>query len=265
MELLGILILSALSLAELVGFFISNEEYHGAMLFARPIAAFVGALLCGGGFFTALLWGLGWGFFGFILSMLVSEFFGSYSSDEPAAYDAPTHRPPPSEPAPAPDSADKGYTTIRLKQADGSWHLCKETEGEVAFYIDYEDGTVFLDWHDGKPREVIGYYGQEPDANGLVEVFDSTRQRVIGRVGSELIFFRRQTGEDTCLACYTKSGGITTLRAPSCMGRFNGNELGGAAAFVAIFYTYPFQSIYRDYFLMDPAEFQKKHQVYFSL
>lgn len=281
MEFIGILLFAGLGVAELVGFFKDDEEFAGALLFGRPIVVFVAALLCGGSFWTALLYGAGWGFLGFVLSMLVSENKPSKAPTapkEPSPPTPPAPEPPRSAPAPAPASDDKGYTTIRLKKAGEVWQLqdmnLYANEGEEDFYIDYEDGTIFLDWHDGKPREVIGYYQQQPDSSGLVSVYDSTRQRIIGRVGSELIFFRKREAdpaagrcspEETCLAYYTKNGSITTLKALPYVGRFNGSEPGGAAAFVAIFYSYRFESIYRDYFLLETETFREKHRNYFPL
>jgi len=167
------------------------------------------------------------------------------------------------------NSQDKGYTCIRLKPVDGRYHLCDLTpdDSNVAFYIDYEDGKIFIDWHNGT-KEIIGYYEQICDETYLAKVYDRTREKVIGRVGKEMIYFRkndidyaaeRYSPEESLLAYYNKSGSITGLRLLPHLGLFNGSELGGAAAFVAIFYSYRFESVFYDYFNMDTYDFMQKY------
>lgn len=172
------------------------------------------------------------------------------------------------------NTLDKGYMTIHLKKVDNSYHLSTNlmpADDESAFFVDYEDGTIFIDWKDGSPREIIGYYEQKAQPVEGAKVYDSTRERVIGRVGDELICFRkrekdisagRYSDEEKCLAYYTENGGITALRALPYVGSFHGSEIGGAAAFVAVFFACNFKSIYRDYFEMENDEFEKKHSDY---
>ena len=176
---------------------------------------------------------------------------------------------------PAQTSPDKGYTSIQLRDTGDGFEICQthyvETEGISNFYIDYEDGRIFIDWQDGSPQKTIGYYEQVADPVYLAKVFDASKQRVIGRVGSELIYFRsreadpasgRYSPDEECLAYYTKNGSITALGALLYMGFFHGSELGGAAAFVAVFNAYNFKGVYRDYFEMDPDSFKEKHHKY---
>lgn len=76
----GILLFVALVIADVVRFFKDDEEFDGIMLFARPIGAFIGVLLYGGPAGQALLLAMGWGFFGFVAAILLSEFWGSNPS-----------------------------------------------------------------------------------------------------------------------------------------------------------------------------------------
>ena len=48
------------------------------------------------------------------------------------------------------------------------------------------------------------------------------------------------------------------------LGLINGSEIGGAAAFVALFYNYSFKSVFRDYFAMDDAAFKEKYDAYLN-
>lgn len=172
-------------------------------------------------------------------------------------------------------SQDKGYTSIQLKDTGDGFEISEtrysQEEGIFTFCIDYEDGRIFVDWKDGTPQETIGYYEQKVDPTYGAKVFDQSKQRVIGRVGDELIHFRTREADPTigryfpdeeCLAYYTKNGNITALGALPYMGFFRGSEIGGAAAFVAVFNAYNFKGVYRDYFEMDPDAFKEKHQKY---
>lgn len=171
---------------------------------------------------------------------------------------------------------DEGYTAIQLQETADGLHLCEthyvKKEGMFDFFIDYKDGRIFIDWKDGSPQETIGYYEQQADPIYGAKVFNRSKQRVIGRVGSELIYFRtreadpasdRFSPDEECLAYYTKNGNITELRLLPYIGSFFGSEIGGAAAFVAVFYAYNFKSVFRDYFEMDPSSFKEKHKAYF--
>lgn len=172
--------------------------------------------------------------------------------------------------------SDQGYLSVTLKKADGKFYLCpmsiNEKEDETRFFVDYENGTIFVDFQNGSPKEIIGYYEQQI-TNPVygAKVYDSTKTKVIGRVGNELIHFVKQeanpsmgrySAEEKCLAHYTASGNITTLKGLPFVGHFFGSEIGGAAAFVATFHAYNFQSVYLDYLEMETKAFEKKHRDY---
>lgn len=176
------------------------------------------------------------------------------------------------------NSQDKGYLTIELEETADGLYLREmsilERPNVFSFYVDYEDGTIFIDWNDGEPRKVIGYYGNTPDQFGRVNVYNENKTQLIGRVGNELIDFvkrdadpslNRYFPESECLAWYSVSGRITYAnRGLAGVGIINGSEFGGAAAFVAIFYSYIFKSIFRDYFEMDTDLFKDKYASYLN-
>lgn len=173
------------------------------------------------------------------------------------------------------NSQDKGYTTVYLKQVGNTWHLCEmslsQNDGEEPFYVDYEKGTIFI--ISGDNKSIIGTYETTPTPPYGAKVFDYPSNRVIGRVGDELIYFRRKdedysagrySPEEECLAYYTKNGSITAKSVLPYWGMISGSEIGGAAAFVALFYSYRFQGVFRDYFTMDDKSFKEKHATYLN-
>lgn len=171
------------------------------------------------------------------------------------------------------NSQDKGYLAIQLEETDNGFYLREQSFLErpnvFDFFIDYEDGTIFIDLNDGEPRKVIGHYEKTLDERGMARVYDASKSRVIGRVGGELIFFvlaeadrsaNRFLPEQKCLAWYTSSGTITSSNSVlERLGNFNGSEIGGAASFVATFFTYNFHSVFKDYFYMDADAFRAKY------
>lgn len=173
------------------------------------------------------------------------------------------------------NSIDKGYITVVLKKEGNEHELCKigfgRNPGEESFYVDYENGTIFIDFSDG--RKIIGTYETTPGPYGA-KVFDYPSNRIIGRVGGELInFIRRDVDpdagiylpEEECLAWYTQAGRITPVNdLLSEWGIINGSEIGGAAAFIALFFNYKFNSIFRDFFTMDDGSFKEKYASYFK-
>lgn len=172
------------------------------------------------------------------------------------------------------NAQDKGYLQIRLKQIDGVWNLCPvgifQAEDESDFYVDYENGTLFVDFGDGT-KKTIGYYDTTVDDVWLAKVYDNTKTRVIGRVGQELIYFRareadasvgRYMPDEECLVTYTQNGSIVPPRMVPTMGYIHGSEIGGAAAFVAVFNSFNFKSVYCDYFEMDDAVFKETYNSY---
>lgn len=166
------------------------------------------------------------------------------------------------------NSADKGSLTVRLKNEDGVARLCEiritKGPGEEPFYVDYENGTIFINFSDGK--DIIGTYETAPSSPYGSKVFDYPTNQLIGLVGGELIWFYKGSDSDRvitdgiCLADYTGSGSIHLHGRPlDLFGLINGSEIGGAAAFVALFYNYKFVSVFRDYFEMDISAFKDKY------
>lgn len=175
------------------------------------------------------------------------------------------------------NSQDKGYTWVRLKSSNDILLLreigfTQEPE-EFNFYVDYENGTIYVDWKDGSPNQVIGYYEKDPDHPGFANVYDNKKSRVIGVVGNELIYFRSKEADpsahkyrpdEECLAYYNPSGSITTKNLLTYMGIINGSELGGAAAFVALNYHFNFHSLYQDFFQWDIETFRRVYSNYLN-
>lgn len=172
------------------------------------------------------------------------------------------------------NSQDKGYITVYLKNTGDEWHLCEmgfaQSPEEKPFYVDYENGTIFIDT--GNEKSIIGHYETIPGPYGAT-VFDYPSNRVIGRVGGELVHFCRKekdyaagrySPEEDCLAYYTKNGNITAIGCLPYWGSINGSEIGGAAAFVALFYNYNFKCVFRDYFVMDDSSFKEKYASYLN-
>ena len=175
------------------------------------------------------------------------------------------------------NSQDKGYIWVRLKDNDGKLLIKEigftEEPGEFNFYVDYENGAIFVDYKDGDPCKTIGYYERDPSNPNLAKVYDSGKSRVIGIVGNELIYFRSKEADpsiyrylpvEECLAYYNKSGSITTMNPLTYMGIMNGSELGGAAAFVALNYYYNFNSVYQDFFRMEIETFRRVYEKYLN-
>ena len=174
------------------------------------------------------------------------------------------------------NSLDKGYIFVQLKEVADELHLGDMTyalnpEEEHFFYVDYEDGKIFVKTDSGK--SIIGTYQAVPGPYGTI-VCDYPSNRIIGHVGGELIYFRRKnedysvgrySPDEECLAYYSESSG--SIRAKGFFpfwGVINGNVIGGAAAFVALFYSYNFKSVFRDYFVMDNKSFRDKHASYLN-
>lgn len=171
------------------------------------------------------------------------------------------------------NSSDKGYITVVTKKGADGKHLCEIgfTKGsdEESFYVDYENGEIFIDYSDGK--EIIGTYETTPSDQYGAKVFDYPSNRLIGLVGNELIYFYKGNNADriildgACLADYSEAGSISLHGHPlDDFGLINGGEIGGAAAFVALFYSYKFNSIFRDYYDLDDGIFSKKYQSYLN-
>lgn len=179
------------------------------------------------------------------------------------------------------NSNDKGYLKIILNRTQNGYDLCKKTflfkenPEEVPFYIDYENGTIFI--VKGNDKIIIGSYETTPHPYG-VKVFDDLTNRLIGRVNNEdgLIYFCREDAdfaagkylpEEECLAYYKPGEIITSITSHNeftIWGLINGSAIGGAAAFVAVFYNYRFNSVFRDYFTMDDSDFKEKHASYLN-
>lgn len=176
------------------------------------------------------------------------------------------------------NSQNKGYICIYLKQIDNTYVLSEigfNVESNVTkFYVDYEDGCIYVNWGESDPKDIIGYYDTTANNTGLVNVYDKTKSRIIGRVGEELLYFRKREAdyskgifgpEEECLAYYTKGGGITpTNNILKDVGLIFGSEIGGAAAFVATAYSFTFKGIFRDYFEMDSITFKEVYKDYLT-
>ena len=166
------------------------------------------------------------------------------------------------------NSADKGYITVVVKkEADGK-HLRQigftKGPGEESFFVDYVNGKIFIDYSDGK--EILGTYETTPSTPYGSKVFDYPSNRLIGLVGNELIYFYKGSDpnriilDGECLADYSRAGSIAIHGQPlDYWGLINGSEIGGAAAFVALFYSYKFIGMFRDYFEMDKSSFKLKY------
>ena len=166
------------------------------------------------------------------------------------------------------NSQDKGFIEIYIQERSNECYLCKrsfqEQQGE-RFPVCYENGTIFIDY--GTKQEMIGQYDTTPGPYGAT-VYHHPSNRPIGLVGNEIIsFMSNEEGSQAkatplntkCLAYYTKNGSITGICATPYWGFFEGSVIGGAAAFVAIFYAFEFKSVFRDYFIMGKAAFDKKY------
>ena len=168
------------------------------------------------------------------------------------------------------NTTDKGYLTVRLKEKEGSYSLCElgfmKNPDEENFYVDYADGEIYIS--NGDEKSIIGSYETTPGSYGS-RVFDYPSKRVIGLVGGELIHFYKESKDadagmvltsGECLAWYSESGSISLKNDPlSTFGMISGSELGGAAAFVALFYNYKFDSIFRDFFSLNSEVFRIKY------
>lgn len=173
----------------------------------------------------------------------------------------------------------KGYLNIYVKKGEDGYLLSSldkviTNPDILTFGVDYENGCIFINWDADDPRDVIGYYDVVPDAHNTYRVYDKTKTRVIGRVGDEMIWFRKNEAnfsagqalpEEDVLAYYTKNGSITELRLVPVVGGIFGDVIGGAAAFVAVSFAFNFKSVFYDYFAMDKDEFYKKYASYFDI
>ena len=77
MEMIGMVLLFLMIIADTIRAFKDDDGFDGVMLLVRPIVVLVVALLCGEPFWVALLWAIGWGILGFIISILLSEYLGA--------------------------------------------------------------------------------------------------------------------------------------------------------------------------------------------
>jgi hypothetical protein len=174
------------------------------------------------------------------------------------------------------NSVDKGTLTIVVRNTGNGFDLCEMgyslNPGEEIVDINYENGSIFLMFEDGK--SIIGSYETTPSQLGA-KVFHDPSQRVIGRVGAELINFIRKDADpdagrlfpdEECLAYYSQSSGRISLTNNlfSTWGIIDGSEIGGAAAFIAIFFAYRFNSMFRDFFVMEEHEFKQKYSSYLN-
>lgn len=172
------------------------------------------------------------------------------------------------------NSCDKGYLSVLIKGTGDGAELCEigftKNPGEKSFWVDYENGKIFIVYDE--EQDVIGTYETRPGPFGY-NVYDYPSKRLIGRVGEGLISFIRKdvdhaagrfTPEEECLAYYENGAIKPKNNILAILGLINGSEIGGAAAFVALFYNYSFKSVFRDYFAMDDAAFKEKYDAYLN-
>lgn len=174
------------------------------------------------------------------------------------------------------EQTDKGCMYIRLKKTESGLCLCdmkpvKEPD-ENNLRVQYENGCIFIDWDDGSPKDVIGHYrrttGITAPGTEYYDVLNKDLTCVIGKVGEEIIKFCKDNDgrpQEELLAFYTENGGITALSILPYVGSIKGSLIGGAAAFVAVFYTYRFKSVYHDFFEMDTETFKAVYKDYLRL
>ena len=70
---IGIILLIAMLVADIVRYFVDSDGFDGFMMFARPIITFVAVLLNGVTFWKALLIAAAWGVLGFVIAMFLSS------------------------------------------------------------------------------------------------------------------------------------------------------------------------------------------------
>lgn len=180
------------------------------------------------------------------------------------------------------NSQDKGFINVQLRDNGSGLELYEGVGGEynpfgktnednLLFHVNYENGCIFVNWGKDSDEDVIGYYEIDKDELLGSRVFDKTKSRTIGRVRNGIIYFRRKEAdfsvgrwraEEEVLAYYNESGSIVDLSMVTYLGYIFGNEIGGAAAFIAIFYEYKCKSKFRDFFEMDDDTFKEKYSDY---
>lgn len=113
---IGIILLIAMLVADIVRYFVDSDGFDGFMMFARPIITFVAVLLNGVTFWKSLLIAAAWGVLGFVIAMFLS----SKKEDKTAKEDADRFleeamkKPKPTpEPTPKPDPKPEPKPTPR--------------------------------------------------------------------------------------------------------------------------------------------------------
>lgn len=176
------------------------------------------------------------------------------------------------------NSEDKGYVEVLLKETENGPELCKKIflfekdPGEKSFYVNFENGTIFISYAGDDEKTIIGTYDTTPGHLIDVRVYDYPTKCLIGRITDGCISFNRNgvdygaikgIPDEVCLAWYTQAGRIeTTDFRRENVGYIIGNVIGGAAAFIAIFYNFRIISIFRDFYCMDKNAFDEKYASY---
>ena len=170
------------------------------------------------------------------------------------------------------NSQDKGYIAVKLKAHDGEVHLCKmgyiDDPEEDTFYVDYEDGHVFV--VNGEQKTILGTYETvAPDFYGI-KVFDYVSKRVIAYIREDQIYFCKKgvdydagiyNPETKMLAYVYDNGSIKSRDTLDQFAAIYGSEVGAVAAFVALIFNYAFKSMFRDYYIMDKYTFEAKYNI----
>ncbi len=179
------------------------------------------------------------------------------------------------------NSEDKGYVEIILKKTEDGLELCKkivlrieEENKEMSFYASFENGTIFVEFSGDDEKTIIGTYDTTPCRLIGTRVYAYPTKRLIGRIDSDgYIHFDRNgvvyenildISDEECLAYYESGtieacGGFSLIKL---VGRIVGNKVGGAAAFIAIFYNFRIISIFHDFYCMDKNAFDEKYASY---
>lgn len=175
------------------------------------------------------------------------------------------------------NSQDKGYISVTVRRTENGLELCKssfsDNPDEFSVFIDYEDGNILM--NDGNDTTVIGHYETVPGPHGC-KVIDHDTNDLIGYVSGDLIYFCHPSKnplyakdpffeclDKAWLATITDAGRITARDFFTGWGLINGSAIGGAAAFVAFFFNYKVDCIFKDYFKMEHNAFMEKHASYF--
>lgn len=279
MHIFGILLFIALIVADIVRIFKDDDEFDGIMLFARPIVVFVGALLCDGTFWQALLWAVGWGVVGFIIAVLISEHFGnsydssyeltsqktkstaqSDSANTGVKYTRPADNATPQKPqssvVPLQPSGSFEFAFNVLPEQDARYNKARASNGVV--YYRFSSG-----------ESPIGHY-ELTDGGTRVNIYRTSDKGLIGyAIGDEIYISRKAQYDRECkvrdehgYSYYIKvpipmelnlaeirNGAIKDNRSYEYLGYYQGDKYAAAAVFVSLIYECHSEYEYHPFFM----------------